>query len=239
MVAVARAEDFCIHSKVTIAKETVETSTVFHSGRVYDFLSEPDEVTIFDPPGRKFVVLNPARSVKTEVSLNEIEQFSQKMKAEAMARPVALLAFLADPKFGETFDESTGELTLTSAWMDYEVKTVKPRYPEAVALYSDFTNWQTKLNSLMKAGSLPPFARLTLNDALARHQRLPTEVLLTRYAQHPEKRQMTIRAEHRMQWRLDDSDLTKIDAIAVQLAIARAVGLTEYRASIAELTPSE
>ncbi len=229
----AWAEDFRVESKVYVGKEVTTSVAVFNSGRVYDFISDPDEVTIFDPPGQKFVILNASRHVKTEVSLADVDQFAQKIKTEATARPVPLLVFLAAPTFEESFDEATGMLTLTSEWMDYEVKTAKPRHAGAASMYADFSNWQTKLNAMMNPGSLPPFARLSLNAALDRQQRLPTEVLLTRYAQSAGNRQVSIRAEHHVTWRLDDSDFKRIDAAGDELVTARAVGLAEYRASVA------
>ncbi|HWA99533.1 MAG TPA: hypothetical protein VG713_13615 [Pirellulales bacterium] len=230
----AQADDFFVQSKVFLGKEVVESATMFHGGRVYDFLAEPEEVTVFDPPGHKFVVLDMQRQIKTEISTSQIDEFTQKIQNEALARPVPLLAFLAKPTFTEAFDSATGELTLKSDWMDYTVQTAKPKQSDAASKYADFNNWQTKLNTLMHPGSLPPFARLALNEALDRRSRLPTEVQVVRYAQHPSKRQTTIRAEHRLQWRLVDSDLKRIDDVAIALATFRQVELKEYRAEQAE-----
>ncbi len=236
---VADAEDFCIQSRVNVGKDVIESSTIFYAGRVYDFLSEPAEVTIFDPPGKKFVVLNPVSMVKTEIDLPQIDAFALYIKNKSLERPVPLLAFLAEPKFDETYDDGSGNLTLKSEWMDYEVKTVKPRSDEAASIYVDYSNWQTKLNTLMRPGSLPPFARLELNKALDHHHRLPTEVQLIRYAGGPTKRAVTIRAEHRLQWRLLESDIKRIDETATNLVTARPVGLTEYRSIIAAKSDSE
>ncbi|HEX4132730.1 MAG TPA: hypothetical protein VHZ24_22035 [Pirellulales bacterium] len=242
LVGTTLADDFLIASRVQVGndgKNIVESTTMFHGGRVYDFLASPDEVTIFDPPGNKFVVLDTEKQIKTEIGTAEIEAFAKKIQAEALARPVPLLEFLAKPKFDESFDDGSGELSLVSPWMDYRVKTVPPKQPDAASKYADFNNWQTKLNTLMRPGSFPPFARLELNAALDRLHRLPTEVQVTRYSQHPSKRQATIRADHRLQWRLVDSDLKRIDEVAISLATFREVSLADYRAAQGESASGE
>ena len=232
----ACAEDFCVENKVYLGSDVVESKTLFHAGRVYDFLVSPQEVTIFDPPGKRFVVLDPDREVKTEITLATIEAFAQRLKAEALARQVPLLVFLAEPKFDETLDDSTGELKLASTWLEYRAKLVSPKKAEAAVQYADYSNWQTKLNALLRPGSFPPFARLELNSALDRRESLPTEVHLTRFSQQASKRQVSFRSEHRLQWRLLDSDLKQLERAAKQLATFEAVSLTDYQRPLTKST---
>src|SRR5262245_28135504 len=87
----AEAGDFCIFSKVYMLEETAETTTIFRAGRVYDFLSTEGEITIYDPPGGRFVVLDPTHKIKTEISTDDLEKFATRIKNEAQARQVPLL----------------------------------------------------------------------------------------------------------------------------------------------------
>ena len=224
----ACAEDFCIHTKVHLGKEAVESVTMFRGGVVYDFIDSPEEITILDPPRDRFVVLDVTRKVKVAVTEVTIKAFSEKLRQEAQARKVDLLVFLADPKFDETYDESSGELSMTSPWMSYKVKTAEPKFPVATAQYAAYSDAQTQLNTLLKPGSLPPFARMALNSALADRGRLPTEVQLTRYAQTRGSKQVTIKAEHRLQWRLLEADRERIDAADRHLATFTEVSLGDY-----------
>jgi hypothetical protein len=226
----AIAEDFCIQSKVFVGKEkeAVESITIFRAGNVYDFLTSPVEITVFDPRHQRFVVLDPERKIKAEVTISQVAQFSEKVKRESLLRNIPLLSFLAEPSFEESYDEATGDLALTSDWMDYHVKTVAPKIEAAAQQYFDYCQWQTQLNTFIKPGSFPPFARLALNDALHKHGRFPVEVQVTRYAQHPKKRQAALRAEHRIRWRLLESDHAKLDEADKHLVTLTPVSVAEY-----------
>jgi hypothetical protein len=228
LAATAAADDFYVQNKVFLGKETIESTTVFSAGTVYDFLSSPDETTLFDAPRSRFVILDPTRRVKTLVSTEQVDGFMQKMKSEALNRPVPLLLFLADPKFEETYDADSGELVLSSEWMKYKVKTAPPKLEEMTARYARYSNWQVKLNALIKPGSLPPFARLLLNESLAKRDRVPSEVELTRYAQHPKNRQITIRAEHHFYSGIGRREQKQIEEANRGLVLFPSVPLSEY-----------
>jgi hypothetical protein len=225
------ADDFLVESKVYLGKDEkkpVQSVTIFRSGSVYDFLTSPEEITVFDPPRKRFVVLDNVRRVKVELNTDEVEAFSQRIRHEAQTRNIPLLSFLADPTFEEDFDGSSGELKMTSTWMMYRVKSVQPKLPTVEAQYLEYSDWQVKLNTLLRPGSLPPFPRLMLNAALDKHGRIPAEVELTRYGQHPVKRHVTIRAEHRWQWRLLESDLNRLEEANTNLVTYASVSLPEY-----------
>jgi hypothetical protein len=225
----AEADDFCIESTVTIGKQATKNMTIFRSGRVYDFLDNPNEITIFDPPGNRFVVLNPARRVKVEISLSEIEQSVFRQKSNAIAQNVPLLSFLANPSFEESYDESTGELVMTSEWLKYHVKTVTPKLSEAARQYAEFSDWQTKLNTVLNPDSLPPFPRLALNAAIAKSGRLPVEVERTHLSPEQSRKSVTIRADHRLQWRVLESDAKRLDEANTFLVTFKSVSLSDYR----------
>jgi hypothetical protein len=233
----ANAGDFCIYSRVFVDKgkkespPPIESVTIFQSGRVYDFLDSPAEVTVFDPPGNKFVILDTERQLKTEVATSQIDEFVAHLKDATQKRGIVpLLAFLAEPTFEEDFDPTTSELTMKSPWLTYRVKTVSPKLNDASDQYAEYANWQAKLNMLLRPGSLPLFTRLELNKALDRRGLLPTEVSQVRHnGQSGSRRDVTLRAEHRLQWRLLDAEQKRVNEAATWLVTFKTVDLGEYQ----------
>lgn len=222
------AEDFCIQNRVSFGKDVVESETIFHGSAAYDFLSDPLEITISDPPRKRFIVLDPTRRVKTELSQDDVDAFNEKIKLEAQRRNIPLLSFLSDPAFEQKADEARSEITFNSQWLSYRVEMLEPKFDSAVAAYADYSNWQAKLNAVLRPGSLPPFPRLLVNAAIEKQGRVPETVELTRYAQHPAKRQITIEAQHRWRWKLYESDLKRIEQADQYLVTFKLLSTAEY-----------
>src|SRR5580704_1943010 len=79
----AAADDFRIETKVFVGKETEPASedlALFRGEQVYDFLSKPREVTVFDKPRSRVILLDPARRVKTEVTMERLMAFSDELR---------------------------------------------------------------------------------------------------------------------------------------------------------------
>jgi NAD-dependent SIR2 family protein deacetylase len=68
MAAPLAADDFRIETKVYAGKDKVShNTTLFEAGYVYDYLSDPERVAVFDQHHGRFIVLDPVRKVKSEV----------------------------------------------------------------------------------------------------------------------------------------------------------------------------
>jgi hypothetical protein len=225
----AAAEDFCIYNKLYIGKDVAESTTIFRGGRVYDLLTQQAEITIFDPTNNRFVIIDPARKLKTEVATDQIEGFVQRVRSGATTAEDPLAKFLLDPTFEESYDPVESRLTLKSEWMTYDVKTQGPKFDSMTQQYGPYIQWQTKLNSVLRIGALPPFARMKLNEALARQGRLPTEVQVTRYSAPPLRRPVTLRSEHRVQAQILPSDQAKVEEADRHLATFATVSMIEYQ----------
>lgn len=223
------AQEFCLFNKVFVGQETVASTTIFRAGRVYDVLDTPSEVIIFDPPRNRFVILDSTRKVKTELTTDQVDAFCQRIRAEALTTNDPLAQFLAAPNFDESYDDSTGELTLSNPWLTYKVKTVAPQSPEMARQYFAYVQWQTKLNTALRAGSLPPFARVALNTALENRGRIPIEVHVTRQNPQVSRKPITLRSEHRIQTRILASDASKVDEADRHLATFAALSLIEFQ----------
>jgi hypothetical protein len=222
--SLAAAEDFRIETKVFVgdAKEPVTTTTtLFQRGVVYDFLDEPEQIAIFRKPGGgkpgRFILLDPERRVRTELSTDQIADVMSKLRNWASRQRDPFLKFAANPQFEESFDRSTGQLLLASHEESYTIKTEPADVPDALAEYREYLDWYTRLNTLLQAGP-PPEPRLQVNAALARYQIVPVSVELVR-----EGEKEKLRAEHEFTWLLSKSDLAKIDDACAALAAYRPV----------------
>src|SRR6266700_184172 len=67
----AVADDFRVESKVYAGKDDApsgESLTLFAGDRAYDFLSSPQEITVFDFSRDEIALLDPVRKVRTELT---------------------------------------------------------------------------------------------------------------------------------------------------------------------------
>ncbi len=100
--------DFRIETKIFVGDQPEPVSqnlTLFHRGVVYDFLTAPAQIAIFrhsvtSEEGR-FILLDPRRQLRSEISSDQIMAFLNGLKAWAAAQDDPLLKFAADPDFKE------------------------------------------------------------------------------------------------------------------------------------------
>jgi hypothetical protein len=193
---------------------------------VYDFLAEPEQVAVFRSPGGgkpgRFILLDPERRVRTELSTDQVAGAMNKLKNWAARQRDPLLKFAANPQFEESFDRETGQLLLASHEESYTIKTEPADMPEALAEYREFLDWYTRLNALLQAGP-PPEPRLQVNAALARYQTVPVMVELARAGEKDK-----LRAEHEFTWMLSKKDMSMIDDACASLAAYRPVDNEEF-----------
>ena len=209
-------------------KPVAQNLTLFTSGLVYDFpLVGPKEVTVFDPAHGRFVLLDCRRKVKTMLTTNQILEFASAIRAQAH-QIGGVIAFAAEPEFDEAFDAESGRLTLTSQWLTYRVKTIQPDRPAAAASYRSFADWYARLNAT-RPGSLPPFARLELNKALAQRALVPQEVELIITPKHRQgDRKLVIRSRHNIDWHITNTDRKRIEEAGSWMASFQAVSFRDY-----------
>lgn len=233
----ALGEDFRVENAIYVGGEKepcVESTTIFCSGIVYDYLKSPAEQTVFDRSNGRFVLLDLARRLKTEIPVDKVTSLCQHLKTWASSQRDPLLRFLASPRFEESFDPSTGKLTLSSESVEYSSTTAALESLEISRDYREFSDWYCQLNTLLNPGSRPPFARMALNEALEKHQRFPFQVeLVLRPEGFPPKR-LVIRSEHQLVRGLVDSDRGRVAQTDQYLAIFNPVAFDEYQKKILE-----
>lgn len=218
-------------------------ATLFHAGKVYDYVDAADEVTIFEPTQRQFRVLSPSRGIVATVAFDEIRQLvniaRDETEKQAATLPAAspgdseaasLLHFQLSPRFEETFDTETGLLKLDGGALSYEVRTADPGRPGVASTYLDYADWACRLNYLLHPGPVLPEPRLGLNDSLRSKNRIPTSVQLqTAGVPH-----LHLRAEHTTSLELNSRDRGMIHQWESQLKsdTTRVVTLRDYQRTV-------
>jgi len=229
--------DFRVETQLYLVGEEKpinEINTIFRSGFVYDFITDPSkqrdpETTIFDALKGRFVVIDPQRHVWTQVSTEAVKTFSGKIKIAAAGNKDPILNFMATPQFNETTEGST--MVFKSAkgnWMEYRVRAAPAKSSRVVEQYNECSQWHAQLNVMLNPNTLPPFPRMEINKVLAERQLLPTEVQVTIDPKQPGLRQISLRATHRFQWTLLEPERQRIEEAGRQLAAFREVTLEDY-----------
>ena len=224
------AQDYRIYTKVfdenvssqnvngeSKQKNVVSRSlTLFHGGKVYDYINSLGEVIIFEPVHRRFTILNISRSLSTTVEFETIEKELEKAKYQTRndikkldRRPTPTskqvshtLKFQLNPEFQEEFQGASQELTLTHSNYSYRVKCAAINTKETIEGYLRYADWMARLNYVLHPSPLLPGPRLALNTSLRKRSLFPTEVELKftfKTARH-------LRAEHQIQWQLGSRD---------------------------------
>lgn len=244
-VVCALAQDMTVYTTVSrmendVPVETVGRSlTLFHAGKVYDFMEDAGELVVLEQQSGRFTILN-GNYTATRVEFEELNQFLKvadaetssyitelAQQADASARQArSWLQFQLQPQFQ---DESGADhlVRLSSPSMKYEVETSAAPDPVSIPQYLTYADWAARLNFVLHPGSTFPAPRLALNEALRRRGVLPVTVTLTNKSAMP----VTLRAVHKYQWELQQAEKSHIHKWERLLASKdlRWVGFHEYQ----------
>lgn len=217
----AAAQEFRVYTKVydrtsEHSEPVARTLTLFHAGRVYDFIDAADEVIIFEPAQHRFLILNTRHRLLVPVHGNEVNdllrkarQITEKRIAALQAKPSAaaeatarLLKFQLQPTFQVSFDADRQMLVLSNPHLVYKVRIERVENRRFSAAYRQYADAVSRLNFVLHPRILLPTPRLTLNRHVAEKGAIPLTVDL----QLNTRPQVHLRAEHRIHWSLDDKD---------------------------------
>ncbi len=190
--------------------------TLLYSGRAWDYVDSADEIILFEPAARRFVVLNTARELRTIVSFEEIRHLLNARRKEStryvndlrrVSGPEAdrvsrMLSFQLNPQFDVHFDEGSGQMTLRAPGWTYSVRTHLWKDAEQVDEYLLYADWASRLNYVLHPASFFPEPRVELNRHLRERGRLPTVVELDL---RPDER-LRLRAEYKFVLHLSEAD---------------------------------
>lgn len=230
-------EAFRVENQVFVEDEEtprIESATIFYEDLVYDFLKMPEEITVFDRATGRIILLNPAKKIRTNLTVRDLKLLSERLRAWSASQPDKFLQFSASPQFEEEYDPSTGTLQLTSPWVTYKVTSKAPNRSEVLKLYLDFCDCYCLLNARLNPGTRPPFPRIELNHVLARLHRMPEEVELTVRPQGDRflGEKMTARSIHRVVPRLVESDRKRVAQTDRYMATFQVLPFAEYQSRI-------
>jgi hypothetical protein len=233
LVGTACGAEFRIENKVYVDDEKRPPSssvTLFSDDMVYDILDGAGEIIIFDRAHGRFVLLDPAHRLRTEISVARLQQAMEQLRAWANTQPDPFLRFLAAPKFDRQGVTAAGEMEFASPWATYQVMPQDPANGEIARAYQDFSNEYCQLNTLINPGARPPFARMIVNDALGQRKLTPREVKLTiRPKEGLMAKRTTIRSQHQLAPRLSEADRQQIARAEQFVTSFTLVLLDEYQ----------
>ena len=193
--------------------------TLFHAGKVYDYIDSVGEVTIFEPGRKRFTILSTTRRMTTQVNfdglLGKLNIAQKEIKLHVAVPPAKggpplkvakALTFQLTPDFDTKYAPDGKSLTLNSPFVRYEARCSKTKVPQALTAYLHYADWTCRLNYVLHPKALYPASRLELNEALRKHDVIPTEVRLTIAGDNP----LQFKAEHEIHWQLDRKDRSYI-----------------------------
>ena len=224
------------------ANEVVARSlTLFHAGKVYDYIDSAKEVTVYEPAHHRFTLLSERRNLQSEVAQSEVRQFLNLAKQEAhkrleaadeqtgpsQIRSLAWLKFQLRPEFSVSFDKSKSELLLLGRECRYEVNGVAPPSPDVAEAYLRFADAMAELNSALNPRAMLPSPRLKLNEELRTRELLPVTVELRAELDRP----LRLQARHEWTWKFSSSDRELISKWEKELAdpAVRKVAFRQYQ----------
>jgi hypothetical protein len=227
--AIAPAQDFRVYTRIFDARvpEGAEgkdappqllgrSTSLFHAGKVYDYLDSGHQMTIFEPAHERFVIVDDPRRQMTVITFEEIEnclyqaaKSAEKKIAElhgegtpAAKKQADLLEFYIAPRFKEKYHSQNRVLKMTSPFLSYEIKCETHNSAESIQVYLNYTDWAQRLNYLLNARAMAPGPRLAVNEVLRRREVLPVRVTL--HTSHRDG--LHLRADHQFNWVLDATD---------------------------------
>jgi len=230
VAAAVDAADFHVENAVFVEGKSQPQSqgvTIFQEGLVFDFLTEPSEVIVFDKGHRRFILLDAGRHVRSEISLDDVQNFINRVRQRLSGHTNPNFRWLADPSFEESFDRENAELTLKSPLITYRVQ-VQATDATVATQYHEFSDWYAQLNFVLNPKSRPPFPRMMLNDAIDRHQGIAKEVHLVA-ASSPKDVPVKITSRHQLSTQLDSTDASRVAEARKHLQSFRSVSFREYR----------
>lgn len=205
----AEGQEFAIHNKVLGHEDMAnETRTIITEDAYYDVIlsdGKPVKVSVYYLSQRRFQLVSFSEKTQTSIGEEEVLRFVANLGLRAN-RLGPLVGFAADPKFQETRVEDV--IRLESSVWDYSVVLDDTRKPEVVLAYQRFADAFARLNAFW---SLPPNARLKLNEAIHKHGGIPkrVDVHIKKTAGNPEIEQHT---DHFYTWQLTTEDVAIVDS---------------------------
>ncbi len=228
-------QDFRLLSEIYVQAEALPISqnlTLFSENLVFDFLMShevkpvPQEVIIYDVRQKLVVLLDPRRSIRTEISNLQLIKLLEVLSREITQNESA--EFLIKQAFEEELDLETGKLKLSSPAISYRVQGSQPQDPSLLPRYYEFLDTFSRL-AATDPHKVPPFPRLKLNSAIKRLGWIPDQVSISVKPNEFFKDPIEARSKHTLSVGLTNQDRDLIADAKRNWLRYKAVDLNEYR----------
>ncbi len=233
------AQEFRVENAVYAGysdRPRAQTTTLFAGGKVYDFLHHPDEIVIFDPIQRRFVLINPTLRICTQLGVEQVAAFINTLRSWASQQEDPFLRFTAAPELTVRPGPTSTSLLFESAPLTYYVEVDRPPDPQIAKRYAEFSDWYSQLNTMVTPGARLPFPRIYVNQVLLQQGFVPLKVELhlkdgTQNGGKP----TVIRSHHNFFYRLLEPERARARQADEFARIFRSVGFVEYQQKILQL----
>ena len=153
-----------------VKQPVAEHRLVIEGGVVYDFdQREESQIVIFDPVRESVTLINKQAQTQTLISTRELIKITAGTKAAASTQKQQEQLGISATV---TSSEQSNRVSIHFAGIEYDVTTQVPKEPWMATDFARFSDMAARLNLLRRQG-LPPFARMTLGDHLARRGLMP------------------------------------------------------------------
>lgn len=216
-----------------------EGQTIFSGGLAYDYLENPEEVVVYVPTNRQFILLNVGAKVKTVLTTDQIDIYIQNLRQWASSHPNAETRFFVSPKFQISEDRAKKQYTFAANPLTYVVTAEKLAESEILTQLSDFSRWYCKLNAMLNPTTRTVFARMIVNEKIFECGSYPKVVELTFSASGLFAKKKTYATEYVLRPRLTLQDETRIRKTGEQMSLFKEIPFKEYREKILGVLDSE
>lgn len=224
IAAPAQAQQFGVYTKVfeidgKSDSIVARSLTIFHAGKVYDYLDGVGEVTIHDPVRKQITIVDLGRRITTDLTHDELRRFlalaedhlktrlSSASGGDLSPKATELLQFQLAPRFASQVRDNQKGLSLTSPRFRYAVDWTSADNDGTVQAYLDYADTAAMLNSVLHPHAFLPGPRLELNRELRQAGKLPVVVRLSVAAESP----LELRVEHQWNWKHTAKDRDQIN----------------------------
>jgi len=228
--ATATAQDYRIYTSISIHDSSMgedqpaevigRSLTIWHAGKVYDYMDGVGEVVVHDPLQERFTILNGTYHLGCTVDSSELRHYLKVARSKVKEimteaaesgdaeseRTIAKMAFLLDPEFTFQLDEGNRRLLCDSPQMSYDVQCMEAPNADVAENYRAYADRAAQLNFVLHEQSLMPQARMLVNAAIAEKGWIPTRVQLSL----KDTKDTKLTAEHKIQWELGSTDRTRL-----------------------------
>ena len=206
----------------------LQNETIFDDQQVFDIVVENGktvEAFIWDSQTGGFMLLDPIRELRCQVSREALVRLTAEMQFRAEKMPKIVRDALA-PNFRIRWDEAQHQLTMTNPRIVYSAKLSTPPAKEIVVAYRQFSDAASRLNA-SRPGALPPNARLSLNREIANKLKIPD--LVTVSLEMQEGRLTKLESCHEFVWKFSAKDEEQMEFLTAWSKGFSEVDLPEFR----------